>query len=194
MHTIGRPPELPIDIILPTDCQVKGNHKDYINKWKKQIKEAYKIVSKQGKKKDIQHRNSSARFSLGLQPRDYVLVRIISQREGTGKIRDFWEEKVHLIVSGIGDNGVVYKVKQEDEGDIKIRSLHRNMIMKINDILDNFDWHVNISEKEQGKQKSESPKTSNRKVIQRTGNNEETTESDEEYPLQFATRRFTHTT
>ena len=68
------------------------------------------------------------------------------------------------------------------------------MIMKINDILDNFDWHVNISEKEQGKQKSESPKTSNRKIIQRTGNNEETTESDEEYPLQFATRRFTHTT
>ena len=66
--------------------------------------------------------------------------------------------------------------------------------MKINDILDNFDWNVNISEKEQVKQKSESSKTSNRKVMQRTGNNEETAESDEEYPLQFATRRFTYTT
>ena len=184
MHTVGRPPELPIDIILPTDCQVRGNRKDYINKWKKQIKEAYKIVSKQGKKRDIQHRNSSARFSLGLQPRDYVLVRIISQREGTGKIRDFWEEKVHLIVSGIGDNGVVYKVKQEDEGDIKIRSLHRNMIMKINDMLDNFDSNVSISEKKKVKLKSR--KTSNRKIIQRTDKSEETTESDEEYPLQFA--------
>ena len=34
----------------------KRNHKDYINKWKEQIKESYKIASKQGKKKDIQHR------------------------------------------------------------------------------------------------------------------------------------------
>ena len=99
-------------------------------------------------------------------------------------MEDFWEEKVHLIVSGIGDNGVVYKVKQEDEGDIKIRSLHRNMIMKINAMLDNFDSNVSISEKKKVKLKSR--KTSNRKIIQRTDKSEETTESDEEYPLQFA--------
>ena len=109
----------------------------------------------------------------------------MSQRVGTGKIRDFWEEKVHVIVSRIGDNGVVYKVKQEDEGSSKIRVLHRNMIMKIDDMLDNFDWNVSISEKEKLKQKSEFPKSTNRKIIQRTSNNEETAES-EEYPLQFA--------
>ena len=55
----------------------------------------------------------------------------MSQRVGTGKIRDFWEEKVHVIVSRIGDNGVVNKVKQEDEGNSEIRVLHRNMIMKL---------------------------------------------------------------
>ena len=60
------------------------------------------------------------------------------------------------------------------------------MIRKINDMLDNFDSNVSISEKENVKLKSESPKTSNRKIIQRTGNSEETIESDEEYPLQFA--------
>ena len=54
-----RTPKLPIEIMLPTDCHVKGTHKDYINKWKEQMKEADKIVSKQGKNKDIQHRNSS---------------------------------------------------------------------------------------------------------------------------------------
>ena len=53
-------------------------------------------------------------------------------------------------------------------------------------MLDNFDSNVSISEKENVKLKSESPKTSNRKIIQRTGNSEETIESDEEYPLQFA--------
>ena len=144
------------------------------------------MVSKQGNNKDTQHRNSSSRFSLSLQPGDRVLVRNMSPRGGTGKMRDFWEEKVHVIVSRIGDNGVVYKAKQEDEGNRKIRVLHRNMIMKIDDMLDNFDWNVSISEKEKVKQKSESPKSTNRKIIQRTGNNEETAESDEEYPSQFA--------
>ena len=111
----------------------------------------------------------------------------MSQRKGTGKMRNFWEEKVHIIVSRIGDNRVVYKVKQEDEGNNKIRVLHRNMIMKIDGMLDNFDWNMSISAKEKVKQKSESPKTSNRKtIVQRTDNNEETAEIDEEYPLQFA--------
>ena len=64
--------------------------------------------------------------------------------------------------------------------------LHRNVIVKIDDMLDNFDSNVSISEKEKFKQKSEFPKSSNRKIIQRTGNNEGTAESDEEYPLQFA--------
>ena len=99
----GRHPKLPIDIILPTDYQVKGTHKDYINEWKEQMKDAYKMVSKQGKNKDTQHGNSSPRFSLSLQPGNRVLVRNMSQLEGTGKMRDFWEEKVHVIVSRIGD-------------------------------------------------------------------------------------------
>ena len=95
------------------------------------MKEAYKIVSKRGKNKDIQHRNNSSRVLLSLQPSDRIPVRNMSQRGGTGKMRDFWEEKVHVIVSRIGDNGVVYKVKQEDEGNSEIRVLHRNMVMKL---------------------------------------------------------------
>ena len=55
-------------------------------------------------------------------------------------MRDFREEKVHIIVSRIGDNGVVYKVKQEGECNSKIRVFHRNMIMKIDDMLNNFDF------------------------------------------------------
>ena len=95
------------------------------------MKEAYKIVSKRGKNKDIQHRNNSSRVLLSLQPGDRIPVRNMSQRGGTSKMRDFWEEKVHVIVSRIGDNGVVYKVKQEDEGNSEIRVLHRNMVMKL---------------------------------------------------------------
>ena len=102
-------------------------------------------------------------------------------------MKDFWEEEVHLIVSRIGGNGVIFKIKQEDEGNSKIRVLHGNMIMKIDDILGNFDWNISTSKKEKVRQKNESPKTSNRKTIaKRTDSNEETAESDEEYPLQFA--------
>ena len=69
---------------------------------------------------------------------------------GTGKMRDFWEEKVHVIVSRIGDNALVYKVKQKDEGNSTTRALHRNMIMKTDDILGNFDWNISISKKQKG--------------------------------------------
>ena len=54
----GRHRKLPIDIVLPTDCHIKGTHKNYSNKWKEQMKEAYKVVSKQRKNKYIEHRNS----------------------------------------------------------------------------------------------------------------------------------------
>ena len=47
----------------------------------------------------------------------------------------------------------------------KIRVLHRNVIVKKDDMVDNFDSNVSISEKEKFKQKSEFPKSSNRKII-----------------------------
>ena len=116
----GRHPKLPIDIILPTDRHVKGTHKDHINKSKEQMKEACKVVSKHAKNKDIRHKNNSSRFSISLQPGDRVLVRNMSERGGTGKMRNFGEEKIHIIISRIAGNGVVYKVKQEHEGYIKL--------------------------------------------------------------------------
>ena len=91
----GRPLKLSINVILPKECNVKGTYKDCINKWKEQVKESHKMVSKQGKKKNIQHTETV--LSLGLQPGDRVLVRNMFQREGTGKIRDFWEEKFMLL-------------------------------------------------------------------------------------------------
>ena len=47
---------------------------------------------------------------------------------------------------------MVYKAKREDEDNSKIRVLHRNVIMKINDKLDNFNLNIRISQKEKVKQ------------------------------------------
>ena len=72
---------------------------------------------------------------MSLQPGDRLLIRNMSQLVKRGIL----EAKVHIIVSRIADNEVLYKVKQDDEGNSKIRVLLRNMIIKVDDILDNFD-------------------------------------------------------
>ena len=99
------------------------------------------------------------------------------------------EEKAHIIVSRIGDNGVGYEVKQENEVDSKIRVLWEYMIMKTDNMLHNFDSIVSISEKEKVKQKSKSPNISKRKIMQRTDNNQGTAGSDKEHPLQLGSWR-----
>ena len=53
---------------------------------------------------------------MNLQPGDRVLVRNMSQLVKRGIL----EGKVHIIVSRIADNEVLYKVKQDDESNSKI--------------------------------------------------------------------------
>ena len=72
---------------------------------------------------------------MSLQPGDRLLVRNMSQLVK----REILEAKVHIIVSRIADHEVLYKVKQDDAGNSKISVLLRNMIIKVDDILDNFD-------------------------------------------------------
>ena len=66
-------------------------------------------------------------FSEELQIGDQVLVRNLSERGGTGKLRPFYEEEVHVIVEKLTDLPA-FKVKQM-QGD-KIRTLHQNHLKK----------------------------------------------------------------
>ena len=51
---------------------------------------------------------------------DRVLIRSISKRGGSGKMRSFWEEKVHVVVKNINNENMTYKVKPERETDARI--------------------------------------------------------------------------
>ena len=93
-----------------------------------------------------------------LKPGDRVLVRNLSERGRTGKLKNHWEEKMHKIVSAIGDDSVTYKTVTENFMKPKDRIVHRNMLLNCDDLLDNFSWNL-------GETKAiENTKTTNDKV------------------------------
>ena len=53
------------------------------------MKEAYKIVSRYAKNKDMYHKISSSNIPSSVKPGDHVLIRTMSQRVGSGEIGVF---------------------------------------------------------------------------------------------------------
>ena len=107
-----------------------------------------------------------------LKTGDRVLVRNLTPRGGTGKLRSYWEDKVHVIVSSREDVPI-YKVKAED-GTGKERVLHRNLLMQCT--------HLQSEKAPQQTTLHENDKPPRSSVQKYTKSNEEgeSTSSDEE--------------
>ncbi len=74
-------------------------HTEYANKWKVAMKEAYSLALKNKFKSAMdgkRHYDHKVRFS-NLQPGDRVLVRNLSERGWPGKLRSYWERKIHVV-------------------------------------------------------------------------------------------------
>ena len=69
-----------------------------------------------------------------------MLVRNLSEKRGTGKLRNHWKEKIHKIVPVIGDDSVTYKVVPENVMKSKDWIVHRNMLLNCDNLLDHFSW------------------------------------------------------
>lgn len=97
------------------------------------MQEAYKIAAANAKKRmdrgkkyyDIKAKN------IVLVPGDRVLVRNLGEKGGPGKLRSYWEDKVHIVVRRISNQLPVYEVRPEN-GKGRSRVLHRNLLLQCN--------------------------------------------------------------
>ncbi|KAK3754816.1 hypothetical protein QZH41_002132 [Actinostola sp. cb2023] len=102
----------------------------YVEKWKRAMEEAYAKASKaanqsavKGKKQHDKRLRSSV-----LQPGDRVLVRNLTPRGGPGKLRAYWEDEIHVVVSRKRPDSPVYVLRPES-GRGRDRTLHRNLLL-----------------------------------------------------------------
>ena len=56
------------------------------------------------KAKDISKNNTKRPFLTTLEPSDRVLIRNLSERRGTIKLRKYWEQQVHVFISSVDEN------------------------------------------------------------------------------------------
>ena len=142
----GWKPRLLIDLILePTHKTTQKTHAKFVDGWKSQMNQAYKIASTNSsyrKRKDIaRHRyDNEGPLTAVLEKGDRVLIRNLPERGRTGKMKSFWEEKEHVVIENLNSENITYKVQPDLSG--KIRTLHRNMLLPCNNLLDNFDWNI----------------------------------------------------
>ena len=139
-----RKPRLPIDLILePTNKATQQTHSKFVDDWRNQMSQVYKIASTNSsctKRKYIARHDSKGPLTAVLEKGDRVLIRNLSKRGGTEKMRSFWEDKGHVIIENLNSENITYKVQPENVLNGKIRTLHRNMLLSCDNLLDNYDW------------------------------------------------------
>lgn len=155
----GRSPRLPIDLAfyLQKDDNTTS-HSQYAQEWRERMKQAYDIVTKRtvSSQSSAKTRYDRKPASSVLQVGDRVLVRNLSERGGPGKLRNYWERLIHVVVRICSPDAPVYVVQPEQGG--RSRTLHRNMLLPCD----------NLERQPTRQQKSPSAKTSRPVAYPRT--------------------------
>ena len=104
------------------------------------MQEAYSLASKAAREsasRAKKHYDKRVRSSV-LQAGDRVLVRNLTPRGGPGKLKNFWEDEIHVIVAHKGEGSPVYEVRPEASKG-RSRTLHRNLLLPC-DYLPSKPW------------------------------------------------------
>ena len=131
----GRESRLPIDSLFGIDMSTKhgGNYNEFANNWEKSMKQAFEIARKHievGKKANVRYYNKKVRGNEILIG-DEVLLRNNKQRGGTGKLNTYWENTVYQVVN-VDPLLPVFTIRKQDG---KSKRVHRNNILKCNDLM-----------------------------------------------------------
>ncbi|KAK3716755.1 hypothetical protein QZH41_008881 [Actinostola sp. cb2023] len=105
------------------------NYPAYVKQWREAMRAAYDLANTQASKSAMigkQQYDKKVRHT-ALQEGDRVLVRNLSERGGTGKLRSYWEDFIHIIKSQRGDLPHYEVIREDGEG--RTRVLHRNLLL-----------------------------------------------------------------
>ncbi|KAL0151336.1 hypothetical protein M9458_053330 [Cirrhinus mrigala] len=123
----GRSPRLPIDALFGVHADNGSqSYSEYMEKWTKGMQEACEIVREQANKcaeRNKKNYDQKVRFT-DLCCGSRVLVKNLTPRGGTGKLRNYWEDEVH-VVRQVTDDAPIYEVKPEQGKGTKSKQGHQ---------------------------------------------------------------------
>ena len=126
----GREARLPIDLLLGNDEPAT----DFAKHWQKGMREAYQIVRERSfEKKTTANAKRIKHLLEPLAVGDQVLLKNLTPQEGPSKLKSYWEPIPYTIIEKVGNTGVVYKIRRNDEGK-KTKTVHRNLLLECNEV------------------------------------------------------------
>jgi hypothetical protein len=128
----GRNPRLPVDIVFGLRKEVKGSN--YIKDLRDRLDHAYHLAteaskrSQQKQKEGYDMRVRGATIRVG----DRVPVKIVAFKE-KHKLADKWKQEPYNVLGQPNPDIPVFTVQRED-GEVRKRNLHRNLLLPVGDI------------------------------------------------------------
>ena len=95
----GRESRIPLDCILPieTNNTSRKTYDQFVKQWKSSMKNAFQVANQHIQQAGLANkRRYDAKIkTVPISVGDQVLVRNLSERGGTGKLRAWWEQKIY---------------------------------------------------------------------------------------------------
>ena len=156
----GRQSVLSIDSIFQTEKNgsylKEVSHKKFACDWKNSMQQAFHLANNNIKKAaDYNKQHYDKRVQgVELELGDQVLVRNMREKGGTGKLKSFWEERIFKVIEKKKDLPVYKVISLADKRDSRV--LHRNLMMKCNDLSPDIFKDISIKKKPSVEKKEQS--------------------------------------
>ena len=130
-------------------------HKQFIEDWHKAMEDAQRLANQKMEKTAEYNKRTYDKKAKAVElvVGDQVLMKNVRERDGTQKMKSFWEETLFKVIAK-RENIPVYRI-QSVKNSADIRQIHRNLLMKCNELpIDVFDEKEIPKKKDFGKKKT----------------------------------------